>query len=158
VLLDAGADIDEETDEGITVLMAAARRADTEAVAYLVQRGANVNAQTVNGNTAVMFASDGRNEYSRDMTLIDRMAQCIDVLANAGADLDLANDSGATALHWATTGFSAEPVEMLLRHGANPRVRAQDGSTPLGNACAQDHQKMVEDLIAAGAADESGAR
>ncbi len=151
-LVNAGADIDEETDEGITPLMAAAMRADTQVVAYLLQRGAKVNAQTVSGNTAVMFASDGRNEYSRDMTMTDRMAECIEVLANAGADLDLANDSGATALHWATTGFSAQPVGVLLQHGANPRLRAQDGSTPLGNARAQDHEKMIQDLIAAGAA------
>ena len=154
-LLDAGADIDEETDEGITPLMAAAMQVNTDVVAYLLQRGANVNAQTVNGNTAVMFASDGRKEWSRDMTLISRMTQCIDLLASASADLDLTDGSGATALHWATTGFSAEPVEMLLQHGANPHVQAQDGSTPLSNARAQDHEKMIQDLMAAGAADDS---
>lgn len=154
MLLDAGANPDEETDEGMTPLMAAAMDVHDDAVALLLERGADPNARTVRGYTALMHASDGRNEWTRDFTHNDRMMACMRLLVAAGADVDAADDNGWTALHYACLGFDAGPIEQLLALGANPNVVTEDGVTPLGQATAKAHQKMIEDLTKAGAREE----
>jgi ankyrin repeat protein len=153
-LLDAGAELDEETDEGMTALMVAAMHVHDDAVASLLARGVDPNARTVHGHTALMQASDGRTEWTRDFTHNDRMMKCMRLLTAAGADVDAADDAGWTALHYACLGFDAGPVEQLLQLGANPNVRSEDGSTPLGQAKARGHEKMIEDLLKAGAQEE----
>jgi ankyrin repeat protein len=55
-LLDAGADIDEESDDGMTALMLAAREAHAAAVELLLERGAAVDVRSVNGDTALSLA------------------------------------------------------------------------------------------------------
>jgi ankyrin repeat protein len=146
-LLDAGADIDEETDEGMTALMVTARRADLDAVEWLIERGARVDARTVTNNTALIMASDGRNEWSRDFSFGSRIEQCLRRLVQAGADINAANDEGITAVHAATWGFDANRVKCLLELGADPRIAARDGSTPLSVALAQGHEAMAAALI-----------
>jgi len=39
--------------------------------------------------------------------------------------------SGRTALHWAAANGTASAVDLLLRAGANQRIRNRDGMTPL---------------------------
>ena len=153
LLVGAGAGLDEETDDGITPLMAAVRVANDDAVAHLVGLGADVTVRSVHGNTALLFASDGEKEWNRNPTTVDRMERCIQVLADAGADVNAANDNAETPLLWATRGFHSGPVELLLALGADPQSRSLGGATPLGNARRQDHGKMIADLLAAGAAD-----
>lgn len=152
-LLDSGASIDEETDDGMTPLMLAADEANTDALSRLLERGASLEGATRSGNTALILASDGRTESGRG-TATDRMLYCIRSLAGAGADLNAVNDNDETALHWAVTSYSAEAVEALLQLGANPNVRNKDGKTPLGMARQRQQVKMIEDLVAAGAKDD----
>jgi ankyrin repeat protein len=153
-LVDAGADIDEETKEGVTALMVAARNAQLDVVEWLLERGASVNARTVTGNTALIMASDGRNEWTRDFSFNDRIEECLRRLVQAGADVNAVNDEGITAVHAATWGFDAGRVKCLLELGADPRIAALDGTTPLSVAQAKEHEAMVEALTAA--ADEKG--
>ncbi|WP_214102895.1 ankyrin repeat domain-containing protein [Acrocarpospora catenulata] len=151
LLLDAGAVIDEENNQGTTPLMVATMDMLVETVELLVSRGADVNARTVEGFTPLMHASDGRTEWSRDLSHNDRMTRCMRLLAAAGADLDAAGDQGWTALHFALLGFDAGPVACLLELGADPNLATDDGMTPLRRAREKGHEKMVEDLIRAGA-------
>lgn len=53
----------------------------------------------------------------------------VKTLLDAGADPTVANDVGATALHWA----AGEPdtVRILIAHGADVDARSTDGRTPL---------------------------
>jgi len=159
-LLDAGAQVDEETNEGVTPLMAAAMAAYPETIQALIARGASVNARTATGRTPLILGSNGRNEWTRDFTFNSRMQETIRALAAAGADPNLADRDGFTALHAATVGFDAGPVRTLLELGAHARVGSGTGVTPIANAAAQLHSAMVHDLIEAGAdvtaADEDG--
>ncbi len=61
----------------------------------------------------------------------------IDLLTDAGADLNARNRSGVTALHMAVRDRSVEAVRHLLHHGADPNVEdGGRGSAPLRRAVA----------------------
>ena len=152
-LLDAGAPIDEETNDGVTPLIAAAMSADPATLAYLIGRGAKVDARTLNGNTALIMVSDGQKLWSREFDVGDRMIQCVELLVQAGADINAANDRGETALLWATTGFDSTLVEALLKFGADPNIGSDLGAAPLASARQQEHEAMITALVAAGATD-----
>jgi uncharacterized protein len=127
-------------------LMVAARLAHLDAVEWLLAHGARVEARTVTGNTALIMASDGRNEWTRDMSFDRRIEQCLRRRVEAGADINAANDEGITAVHAATWGFDAGRVKCLLELGADPRIAAKDGTTPLSVAQAKGHAAMAEAL------------
>lgn len=88
--------------------MAAAVRGHKDVVKLLVDHGANVNAQNVDGHTALMFAYNGKNqvetlldkygEYMKDVNdnstqiIQDALQTHVDVvnlLVKSGADLSL---------------------------------------------------------------------
>lgn len=145
-LLDAGADIEEDNDDGVTALMVAARLGRPDVLGWLLAHGALVDARTVTGETALIMASDGRNEPTRDPSFHSRIEECLRCLVQAGADINATNDAGMTALYAATWGFDAGRVTCLLELGADPGLAAADGTTPLMVAQAQGHDAMVEAL------------
>src|SRR5215831_11669663 len=51
------------------------------------------------------------------------------LLFNLGADPNIRNDAGATALMWAVE--DPEKIRLLLHHGANVDARSADGQSPL---------------------------
>ncbi len=119
-----------------------------EAIAYrrprlarlLVERGIDVNHQDHNGQTPLHFLAS-----HPDLDLASR------VLA-AGGDPNRLDRHGNGAL-WAAV-FSARGeygfVELLLRHGADPRLRNRAGRSPLDFAT-QIGDKALVNLLARGA-------
>ncbi len=57
----------------------------------------------------------------------------IEALARAGADLELADPDGRTALHWAAIR-RPDVFPLLLRLGADPEARDDEGKTPMDYA------------------------
>jgi len=89
-LLDRGVDVAARDMLGRTPLMAAAAFGSTEAATVLIARGAEVGARdTEEGDTALHYAA----QYSQLDT--------IRILAARGADLRLADETGATPLRYA---------------------------------------------------------
>ena len=87
-------------------LIKAAERGQTDQIYRLLQAGANVNATSPNGTTALMMAVRGGH------------AGVVELLLAKGADVGHRNDAGATALAWATRSGN-ETIERALRqHGA----------------------------------------
>ena len=94
--------------------------------------------------TALMLAS--RNGHDK----------CVEILLEAGADVNKSNADGVTALmHAATTGY-ANCIEKLLLAGADvnraqDEIRDSDGFAPLMNAALTGNGKLLDVLIKAGA-------
>lgn len=119
--------------EGETPLMYAAAAGQTEMALFLLERGADVNAVSKNGETALVRAGG-------------HTATVKALLAN-GADLEL----GAPLISASYSG-QLGTVKVLLEKGANPNAQLPDGDTALIAAAIQSASKdVVEALIAVGA-------
>jgi ankyrin repeat protein len=106
---------------GLTPLLFAARDGDLEGVKMLVAAGANLNATTGIGETALMLAA--RNDHTATaLYLLDK-----------GADPNIV-EAGHTALHFAVARKNAELVTALIAHKADVNVRLTKGQPdPDGN-------------------------
>lgn len=150
-LAGAGASVDEENNDGITPLILASRKARPDLVKLLLEHGAEPSIRGAAGNTALIFACEGRHASDNDPTYTSRMEECIRLLVGAGADINAANDLGETSLHWAATLLNERVAEVLLELGADPNVTSVSGVTPLANAHANGHTQLEVELVAAGA-------
>jgi ankyrin repeat protein len=154
-LLAAGAEANEETDDGLTPLMGAARVADPQLIGLLLEHGADPNAATLSGSTALMFVCDTRGRTAREFDRSERSSACQQALIAGGAAVNARNLSGETALMWAAHFGDAILVRVLLDAGADPNLRSDSGNTALVYARQTGLTGMV-DLLVAGGAKESG--
>lgn len=116
---------------GLTPLLFAIREGNTEAVARLLEAGANINHVSEGDHTSplLMAAVNGRFDLAK-------------MLMDKGADVKLASDAGATPLYavintqWAPKSLYPQPtaqlqqkishldlMEQMLKAGADPNVR-----------------------------------
>jgi ankyrin repeat protein len=77
--------------------------------------------------------------------------EVIDVLVEAGADVDLACPDGTTPLHAAVLAGRLAPVQQLLRYGSDPDKGRLDGTSPLLTAVKSKNDDVIEELVDAGA-------
>lgn len=122
-LIEAGASVDDQNEEGFSALHAAAAgREDTKALEALVRdHGADTQVHLRNGSRPIHSAA------------AKGTAQHVKVLLDAGADIDQKNDSGRTPLHWAADSGNWDTLELLLDEGADVNVKVDEGGacTPL---------------------------
>lgn len=57
--------------------------------------------------------------------------EMMDLLIEAGVDVNLTNDQGETAVHSAVRMDSLKALERLVKAGANIQVQSNDNKTPL---------------------------
>ena len=92
---------------------------DTVKIEQLLQSGVDINIQDqTSGTTVLMIASS--YYYYDDM---------VEFLIRKGAKLDLQDSEGKTALLWAASN-SLPNAKILVAHGANVNITANDGMTP----------------------------
>jgi ankyrin repeat protein len=72
-------------------------------------------------------------------------------LVQDGADVNLGQADGATALHWAAYRGDSDLARLLLEAGADASAANREGSTPLWLAASQGDATMVEILLEGGA-------
>ena len=87
----------------------------------------------INGSTPLMYAA----LYSDAAT--------VRLLLESGANPNIRNDAGATALMWASD--DAEKTRLLLENGADANARSSDGRTPLLTAADQYGASPVVKLL-----------
>lgn len=87
MLIDRGANVNEQDGNGITALMEASYNSRIETVRLLINRGANVNEKDNNESTALMFASDSGN------------IEIVKLLIDSNAEINERDNYGNTALY-----------------------------------------------------------
>ena len=145
-LVEAGADVCATDDEGITCLIFAACNGHTDTVRYLVGLlEVDVNHQCRNDFTALHYA--GKHKH----------ADVVQVLIDAGADIEAKTDKGHSPLHLASRSGEVATVMKLVEGGADVRATDDEGNTCLILAAYNGHTDTVQVLIDAGAEIETKA-
>lgn len=140
-LLNAHADVNASTPDGYTPLHVAVYWSDVRVVNALIRAHADVNARTKKDNITPLLRSIDMAFGKPEITL---------ALIQAGADVNVAETGGYTALYVATTESSDEVVEALLKKGADPNVLV-GGDRPLHMAADNALTDKVELLLRYGA-------
>ena len=90
----------------------------------LLRYGADVNARSHDGSTALNYLTAGGTT-----------GQLVEMFINAGADVRTASiTTGKTPLHWAACNGDCDAVRLLIRAGAAVDVVDVAGNTPLEHA------------------------
>jgi ankyrin repeat protein len=136
-LMSLGASPDGGAWEELPPIVCATLHGDRRTVELLIRHGADVNARTRGGGTALnVAASSGELEIAA-------------VLIGAGADVNASDSHGWTPLMGAVSQSpdSAVLVEALLRAGAHPDQRDDEGTTAMQIAARQKDLRVVELLL-----------
>jgi uncharacterized protein len=127
LLVARGANPNVTGDDGLTPLIAAADRGDTQIIEALLNAGADVNAQDGNGNTALLELLEPANPRRRS---VEEYRVLVGTLLRAkNVNVNLANKNGETALMRAVRLGNIEPVRLLLSAGANTNAPDKIGET-----------------------------
>jgi quinoprotein dehydrogenase-associated probable ABC transporter substrate-binding protein len=130
--LQNGADVNQE-------LSNAALASDTDRIAFLIDRGADVNKLGVEGYAPIHLAA--RNENPK----------VIEALVERKADVNRKDKDGYTALQYAVLRNSPPAVKALAAHHADLEARTPAGVTPLALAILESKFKAAIALVEAGA-------
>jgi ankyrin repeat protein len=122
LLLGHGADINEASDTGRSVLMYAVQSTKPATISHLLENGANPNAQNNNGESPLMLAIN----YQPLTVLGD--------LLDHGAQIEMRDKRGRTALMWAARFALADQTRFLAEHGADINAADNVGETALTRA------------------------
>jgi len=156
ILLDAGADVNQTTADGLSVLLIAADSGHEDLSLYLLERGADPNAKDRNGMTPLHFALVRGLSVVRgvrfgamadDVTYIIRpvMKRLVKGLLDHGADpnarlaVNLPRErnsyrpsirtAGATPFLLAAAAGEADMMRLLASRGADPLLATEDDQT-----------------------------
>ncbi len=181
-LLAGGIDVNErDKNSNATVLMVASSYDGySDMIELLIKRGADVNAQSSDGKTALMWAAgnapdavetllnhranvklkmnDGMTAFLQAVfgVLSGKVSTTVcDLLLKKGANVntELTSNSamGWTALHYAAISGDVELVKYLIRKGANVNHKSSEGSSALYLAKQNGYKEIVNILKKAGA-------
>ncbi|KAL3125270.1 hypothetical protein niasHT_000681 [Heterodera trifolii] len=149
LLLEKGADpnepvILEANDQrmNMTPLYSAVRHANLELCRVLIARGANVDLGTDSAITPLMIAACDRSQ-----------TEIVTFLVENGANINLQNGDGATALMYACYQGNVDIVRLLLSHGANVELTDFTGYFALMTAAIGGSLEVCRLLVEEWAAD-----
>lgn len=135
LLLHYGANPNLACVTGNTPLLRAARSGSPKCVCYLIEAGAIVDWQSVQGFTALHYAT----YYTNDRGLVE-------TLVLAGADIEVKDSYGWTPLACTAESDAVSCATVLLAHGANTESKDVQGWTPMKRA-ARRNSRQVRKLL-----------
>jgi ankyrin repeat protein len=160
LLVDRGANPDQQDDQGQTALMIAGENADS--VKALLDAGANPDLRDSEGNSAMMLgnwaiqqllrqagASEaGLNDVALSEAARDGNLPQVEALLSGGANVNYGDGSALTQA--ASYGHLAI-VDRLIQAGADVNLGWKTGKTAIATAAYAGHLALVQRLLAAGA-------
>lgn len=135
-LVEGGAPLDWSPETGFGALHKALEDGRTDIAAYLLEKGADVNAKAIEGVTPLHIVGDA--------TLTSR-------LIDKGARIEATSDTLGTPLNAAILSGLYEVAEVLIAHGAETDARDAHRSTPLHHASGRGDLDSVRLLVSKGA-------
>jgi len=117
----------------------AVQKGFTETIRSLIKAGIDPNAQSQNGDTALIFAA--RHKHT----------ELLKALVEAGANLDIQGENGNTALTWAAYKNDNEAIRVLIQAKANIDPVNKWKGSPLSYCALYGNLEGVKALIDAGA-------
>ncbi len=131
---------------GVGNVFSNVRQKHAEVTKLLLSLGADPAAKDSSGHTPLHAA----------VSLIGQLPAAEAILTTAkNVDVNARDDAGSTPLHQAAAFGRLDAVQLLLKHGADPTLRNQEGDTPLDRAVKMklpNQEKLIETLKAAQAA------
>ena len=177
-LIEHGAEVNARDQSGHTPLMEACSHGEESAVTFLIEHGADVDPQDNDEETALHHAvysdcesleilsclilkgldvnaceSDGRSPLM--IASVRGKVNSVAFLLEHGANVNLQNKNGKSALHYAVIGYngSCEVFRCLIENGADVNAcLTNDKCTPLMQACDYGQVYTATCLIDYGAA------
>ena len=133
-LLELGSPVNAPDRENHTALQFAATKGTPEVIGILLKAGADPDVGDNDGDTALMFA------------LQTKQARAVwEPLALAVKKVNHQNNSGRTVLHYAAEyKGSPELVRLLLKRGADPKLKDNSGKTPADTARANGNPALAQ--------------
>ncbi|HLV80374.1 MAG TPA: ankyrin repeat domain-containing protein, partial [Chthonomonadaceae bacterium] len=116
------------------ILVYAATDGRAAIVSELLDKGANINAADLDGQTALITAC----EFIKPLTARNLIAR--------GADVQAKDIQGRTALMLAAETGQVDLVDLLLSKGSNVAAKDQDGDTAQSYAKRSGHRNIVSRL------------
>ena len=172
LLLDNGADMSEGTNSNETALMNAVQHGHSHIVQLLLDNDADVNARTNSGETALYAAAKRDKTADIVQLLLDNNANIntgnrqyqpliaaatnesvavLQLLIDRGANTEVKDEEGRTALHCAVWYGKERSVNLLIENGAAIEAMNPYGYTALITAAAMDSSNVVKLLLEKGA-------
>jgi len=175
VLVQLGADVHAQDQDGRVALQWAAVSGQAETVKALAELGADVRARDKDQLTALDWAK--RNGHADTVEVLEDLVKastkemkdkkfvvaslsahlrkdarrgCVDdirKLVTDGADVHSSGHGGLTALHWAAAGGHTEVVKVLEELGADVGAHDENGRMALHLAMDKGHQETVKLLL-----------
>ncbi|KAG8551139.1 hypothetical protein GDO81_003978 [Engystomops pustulosus] len=141
LLVNHGADINQETGSGKNSLMLACFAGHLDIVKYLREQGASWESRDKGGCTAMHWAVDGGDVKVIEWMIADGCQ--VDVKDSCSRWTPLMRVSAVTG--------KTDVARRLLAAGADVNVKDKDGKTPLMVAALNNHERLVRLLIEKGA-------
>ncbi|MBI9067828.1 MAG: ankyrin repeat domain-containing protein [Salinivirgaceae bacterium] len=135
-------DVNKLNKDGLTPLMVAVMQQDINKTKRLITAGADVNSKTKNsGEMALHYAAcgigyspDGRKYGARTDGGIITAGRMVEILLQAGADVNAKTNDGSTALIYGVENNTSEITAMLINANADVHSIGKNGMSALLNA------------------------
>ena len=121
--------------EGATALHIASDEGYEEVIKVLLEKEANVKAETEMGLQPLDFAA------------IQNRASVIRILAESGASVHTRSSMGVSALHWAVMGGAMQAAQELLKRGAEINAMTDDGVTAMDIALGIEGHYFLQEIL-----------
>ena len=157
LLVENRADLDIQDNEGKTALIWASIKENFKIVKLLVENGADLDIQDNEGKTALIWAvkkeylEEGHFEEEYFLKIEKEYLEIVKLLVENGADLDIQDNEGKTALIWAVKKEYFKIVKLLVENRADLDIQDNEGKTALIWASIKENFKIVKLLVENGA-------